>query len=142
MKINTSELTGAALDWAVAKALGLHLVRKHSHFRKIATHWGEAKLAEYFAKSKDEWMHLDTVGNMVPFPQYSASWAHSGPIIDRMATEGLLLQSRPETGSFAASIDSPNRFWYGTSYLQAAMRCYVASKLGTVVDVPDDLVIS
>jgi hypothetical protein len=35
--------------------------------------------------------------------------------------------------------DGTEVFEYGSSPLEAAMRCYVASKLGDEVDIPDEL---
>jgi hypothetical protein len=69
--------------------------------------------------------------------EYSNDWAQGGPIIERerlcvmpynnswmCATNGNHLQSHSMQG------DTP---------LEAAMRCYVASKLGDTVDIPKEL---
>lgn len=133
MKTKTSDLIGLALDWAVAMALGLELIRSHDHFRKIATHWSEEQLQEHFSKSKNEWMHIDTVGNIAPYGAYSTSWAAGGPIIER---EGLSL-FKSGTLWFSDNKPEDTADENGPTPLIAAMRCYVAYKLGDEVDVPE-----
>lgn len=144
MKIRTSELIGPALDWAVAKALGLELVRSHDHFRRIATHWSEEQLRERFSRSTNEWMYVDTVGNLAPYGAYSTSWAAGGPIIEEYGINVCIQNDEPQYKI------SPSRRWYsqvdhrvctayGPTPLIAAMRCHVASKLGDVVDIPEEL---
>lgn len=68
--------------------------------------------------------------------KFSTDWAQGGPIIER---EGIWLQ--PEIGKegsgnawYAVSMHDTDS--YGPTPLIAAMRCYVASKLGDQVDVP------
>ena len=97
MQIKTSELTGAALDWAVAKCEGR------------------------------EWNTY--AANEHP----STDWAQGGPIIER---EGLTLTHQGDR--WAAQTDA-DLFAYGPAPLVAAMRCYVASKLGDTVDIPEEL---
>lgn len=106
MKIKTNELSGRALDWAVAKCEG---------------------------KNVDPW-HAALAGWLNEH-RYSTDWAHGGPVIER---EGIELFRNKERDR-----------WYGTQYggaksyapapLVAAMRAYVAGKLGDVVDVPKEL---
>ena len=106
MKIKTSELDGAALDWAVAKCEGLDIRRLSG---------GEFLLAD-----GDFW-----------FP--STDWAQGGPIIER---EGIgLLPS----GNSYYERDGGTYYSYGSTPLIAAMRCYVASKLGDEVEVPEEI---
>ncbi len=97
MKIKTSELKDAALDWAVSKAIG--------DYKPVAV------------------------------PAYSTDWAQGGPIIER---EGIQLAL---VGDFCweASRNADGVFCLGRTQLIAAMRCFVASKLGDEVDVPDEL---
>jgi len=74
-------------------------------------------------------------------PEYSTDWAQGGPIIER---EEISLEReqysfewcayRPEYPEDRAFVD------YGPTPLIAAMRCYVASKLGEEVEVPVGLV--
>lgn len=139
MKIKTSELTGAALDWAVAKSLGCELVMSHDNFRRIAAGvWDKAKIDERLASMGNYGCYLDTVGNAQPIPTYHKDWAQGGPIIER---EKIDL-------NYDLGDKMWNAHWYGdTEYalqwgdtpLIAAMRCYVASRLGDEVDVPEEL---
>ena len=97
MLIKTSELTGAALDWAVGKAEGL-------------------------------------ADRLAPV-NYCGKWEHGGPIIER---EKLAICIGWKQW-LAFSDDTENAGVQGPTPLIAAMRCYVASKLGDTVDIPDEL---
>ena len=97
--MKTSELQGAALDWAVEKANG---------------------------------------GDHTYNPRgYSMDWAFGGPIIEREITRVENLGD----GRWAAyknSKDETHRLT-GPTPLIAAMRCYVASKIGDEVEIPEEL---
>ena len=113
MKIKTSDLTGAALDWAVATCEGI-----------VCTTWEGAV--------------LDQFNNPV---MYSDDWGIAGPLIERElisldcqfdVNEWHAWTPAPEqeTGEARAVGDTP---------LIAAMRCYVASQLGDEVEIPEEL---
>ena len=108
--MKTSELQGAALDWAVAKCEG-----NMGH------------------KLKDFWLvHMED-----PVLQYSINWAQGGPIIEREGinlTVGLSIYDwwAVDDGGAGSKANGPTP-------LIAAMRCYVASKLGEEVEIPEDL---
>lgn len=59
-------------------------------------------------------------------------WAQGGPIIER---ERIHVYAGPQW----TAADKPGRFFYGPTPLIAAMRCYVASRLGDKVEVPEGL---
>lgn len=65
----------------------------------------------------------------------SSNWSQGGPIIER---EGFSISK----GNKGWSVANPWEciIMFGSTPLEAAMRCYVASKLGDVVSVPDELV--
>ena len=65
---------------------------------------------------------------------YATDWAHGGPIIER---EGINIQQSPDRDCWMAHNESPAS--EGPTPLIAAMRCYVASKLGDECDIPDEL---
>jgi len=113
--MKTSELTGAALDWAVCEATGLLAAytqfRTGKNFLKV---WGVAKNA-----------HLHP----------STDWAQGGPIIERMKIEVFL---RDEAWFAHSQLSTPEDF-PGDTPLIAAMRCYVASKLGDEIEIPKEL---
>jgi hypothetical protein len=71
---------------------------------------------------------------------YSTDWRLGGQIIDRerMNFQDLFTLETPE---YQACIGTayPYSFGYGSTHLIAAMRCYVASKLGDTVEVPSEL---
>jgi len=118
MKIKTSELIGPALDWAVAKCRG------------------------FDGLDDDLWLIRDGIADM-PLHAYTPStdWAQGGPIIDVIDGFQLKvwLESRPQT-KCEAHIHSYDGDYvaFGPTILIAAMRCFVASRLGDEVDVPKE----
>lgn len=109
MKINTQDLTGAALDWAVAKCEG----------------------------ELDAFAERLTLADSPCF--YSTDWSQGGPIIER---ERIELNIDPQTQQWVATryVDTVVNEQDGPTPLIAAMRCFVSSRLGESVDVPDELV--
>jgi hypothetical protein len=110
VKIKTSELTGVALDYAVAKCEGVP-VDAPGYDWKIG-HWAH---------------------------QYSIDWAAAGVIIER---EGIELKRglvRPFVWA-AFAYNNPTAHRCGPTALVAAMRCYVSSKLGDEVEIPNELI--
>lgn len=121
MRVKTAELLGDALDWAVGYA------------RCLEATSGKPVLARDLMDA--------AVRNGMARP--STDWAQGGPIIEQMMQDGLVLQNDPDAASevaFVASMPYPNRFQFGSTVLIAAMRSFVASRLGEEVDVPDELV--
>ena len=117
--IKVSEATGPALDWLVAKCEGVNT---------------EAFRLFY---EPTELTDLDSHG--YPEFHYSTVWAQGGPIIDR---ERMLLQpeiGKENAGNAWSAISLTGYVNYGPTPLIAAMRCYVASKLGDLVEVPEEL---
>jgi hypothetical protein len=101
MKIKTSELTGAALDWAVA----------------MAENWAGADFEN---------------------KPYSTDWSQGGPIIERehISVEATRVGGLGDRWMADIQTDCTQ---FADKPLIAAMRCYVASKLGDDVDVPEEL---
>lgn len=68
----------------------------------------------------------------------STVWAHGGPIIEREKIATQFIEGRwiAFTHAEQACIENTQT---GPTPLVAAMRCYVESKLGDEVEVPDDL---
>lgn len=112
LKVKTAELTGAALDWAVAKFEGVPEYILNKPYRA-------SELIE----------------------QYSADWTQGGLIIEREWIS-VCWQGATWVGSkFNVRITDEYEFQQtGTTPLIAAMRCYVASKLGDTVEIPKELV--
>ena len=121
MKIKTVELTGAALDWAVAKCEGMNL----RHF------------SQQYGCYRDHQCEDD----IPSVPGYawkpSTDWSQGGPIIDRA---GINLTTGMTKFDWWAVQDSGAGFKAnGPTPLIAAMRCYVASKLSDEIDIPEKL---
>lgn len=121
--MKTSELTGAALDWAVAKCEGA----TDFWFDTVATYW--VKL-----NGEDRALRYGWAQAYLP----STDWAQGGSIIER-ENIGLTAYHRADGMAWrAVSFDDKNKV-YGPTPLIAAMRCYVASKLGDNVELPEEL---
>lgn len=139
MKAKTSELVGPALDYAVA--LCGTVPPKTQGFRNKDT----LQVTVYLDQ------RCDWKGNLIAIP-YSPStdWAIGGQIIER---EGIdLYCSVPTnikhddpswTGSWRAKYHRcgfGTEMFYGKTALIAAMRCFVTTKLGDEIELPDWLV--
>jgi hypothetical protein len=103
--MKTSQLFGAALDWAVAT--------------------------------------LEQERNGSKILPYSTDWAHAGPIIDREKIDivrgrDLYFPQGNEKGEYYEPLWIAGRM-QGQTQLIAAMRCYVASKMGDDIEVPEVL---
>lgn len=128
--MKTSELTGAALDWAVAKCMDWDVrVADSGSVYVIAKRSGQL----YDCKP-------------------SSNWAQGGPIIEREGVNIFVYNKLNQADrtvwcghkvvgrvsmdgmeySAALALDGPTP-------LIAAMRCYVASKLGDEIEVPVEL---
>ena len=85
-----------------------------------------------------DWMVAKAIGDYKPVavPAYSTDWAQGGPIIER---EGIATEPWNLTHPWRAMMADGDFEVYGSSPLIAAMRAYVASKLGDEVDVPEGL---
>ena len=111
--MKTSELQGAALDWAVAKC------------ERWVAGTNDEDLVSFVLESSPDEMHF--------WP--STDWAQGGPIIER---EGITVR-RYTDALWDASMGRLDYVADGPTPLIAAMRCYVASKLGEEVEVPHGL---
>jgi hypothetical protein len=118
MKVLVSELTGPALDWAIEVARG--------------THWS----ANGYFVFKDR-----SVFARAAF-QYSTDWAHGGPIIDLFKPDHMDFREFDSAGHqyvVFKTTEIAHTWMSGPNWLIAAMRCFVVSKLGEEVDVPEEL---
>lgn len=123
MKIKTSELTDAALDWAVAKCEG------------VVNHDGNPVLFRFTGSGKYGVRSMPNLNSGHYRPQ---EWKDGGPIIEREHIELDRPWKGPGAGRWSAWI-SQEYNGYGDTALIAAMRCHVASKLGDEIDIPDEL---
>jgi len=114
--VETSELIGPALDWAVAKCEGHNIQAADLRYQQF---------------------------------QYSTDWAQGGPIIDNNPEMQLWpwggepdeRAGELQCACLPVSFEGGHRqkTWFGKTKLIAAMRCYVASKLGNEVEIPEEL---
>ena len=116
MRVKTSKLNGAALDWAVAECEGVEV--------------------EYVDDGITRCLLQKPSGRYAP----TTDWSQAGPILERERIE-----VRYRVGvDLTASIDGQHEQIVGYKerskpMLLAAMRCYVASKLGDEVEIPEEL---
>ena len=111
--MKTSELIGDALNWAVTKC-------------ELPDGWSGAEIV---------------LGDAT---DYSTNWAQGGPIIEREeigikrnspCSDGRQWEASPSITAKGAG----GKWGYGPTPLVAAMRCYVASRLGDNIDIPEEL---
>lgn len=134
--MKTSELTGAALDWAVAKALGFNpdITPGAQRFARLSD--ADKNDTEYAnlilnAKPRITW---DNPVRGVSCPTFSTDWAQGGPIIERERIDITFMDGDEVDAWHVSGAHGRDQL-----PLIAAMRCYVTSKLGDEVDVPNEL---
>ena len=127
-RIKVSEATNTQLDWLVAKCEGAEGIRFDGEFWRV--HFGGAE--EY-------------LGNL----DYTTDWSQMGPIIEREKINlewwhvpqewHACMNERLQYDEQGEFIDGSDFHLSGPTPLIAAARCYVASKLGESVEVPEEL---
>ena len=141
--MQTSELQGHALDWAVDKAEGGSAPTNPEHLRSYLLSLDEDARWDTLCKYTPGGIHADIMSDadMIEYglitwrcPPVSTDWAHGGPIIERERIDVLYEHDLRWIAVPQKGIES-----YGPTPLIAAMRCYVASKLGDTVDIPEEL---
>jgi hypothetical protein len=128
MKIKTQDLSDNALDWAAAASCGY-------------SGWD----GECFTRYADGYPGAFFLRDF----RVSTDWSQGGPIIEREGIELLCNLTATEAARFQTTRADWQAFYrtnrttegrrHGTTPLIAAMRCFVASRLGDEVDVPDEL---
>ena len=124
--IKVTEATERQLDWLVAKCEGLPVALHNTGaIYLIDTPWAD--------KSRVKWL-----AEFGP----TRHWAQGGPIKERqrIGTNWVVSNYLNIEGCWSAHIPQSNgKLLYAQTELVAAMRCYVASKLGREVEVPEEL---
>jgi len=150
--MKTSELTGAALDWAVAKceARTLETVLTNHDYRVgerdpavNPEFTGEFMVTDPldtdgYAIVGDDYdaLVIEAHDHLLATIEYSTDWAQGGPIIEQ---ENMDLQRLAyDRGWRAIDYDQTVKA-HGPTALIAAMRCYVASRLGEEIDLPEEM---
>ena len=132
--IKVSEATPIQLDWLVAKC--------EDH--EVESLRGGAVWY---------WLKCSLTGalEVVELFKPSTDWAQGGPIIEAEGIELLCNLTATEAARFTCGVHADWQAFdrnsrrteqrsFASTPLIAAMRCYVASKLGDVVEVPDEMV--
>ena len=145
--MKTSELEGIALDLIVDRLEGGCAPTNPDHLRIYLESLNEDELWNELCK------YTHTPGNIRPdimskeemiedgiaawrWPPLSTDWAFGGPIIEREMISVWPFDDvtwKAETARDAIVFE-------GETPLVAAMRCYVASKMGDTVDIPEELI--
>lgn len=127
MKIKTAELIGPALNWAAAVADKRTILR--TLCKDIVVRGRRADGSEI----------LDDSYSFIP----SEAWSQGGPILER---EKLELRCNDDGwqafcfGFPVAKAHRGQRIWAsGPTPLVAAMRCFVASRMGDEIEIPEEL---
>jgi len=117
--MKTSELSGAALDWAVAKCEGV----------------SDAGFLQFYEGDEED--------HEPPEYHYTTDWTLGGAIIER---ERICLEDAAGMYWTASLVHEDKEYGgveraeeQGATPLVAAMRCYVASKLGNEVQIPEGI---
>ncbi len=153
--MRVQDLTGAQLDRAVAKAkgtLGQKPARcfdckyyeerqgrydaiQYCHHPKMDFEDGSGALRTW---PSDNETHEQCPINPLTAEPFSTDWSLAGPIIERERISIRQWTNVPIVHAYMPQDDAP---WAsdGTSPLIAAMRCYVASKLGDEINIPEEL---
>src|SRR5574344_515474 len=118
MQMKTLELTGPALDWAVAKALNIEV--------------------EIFA---GRYVVLKPEGQVYSCKVFtpSTNWAQGGPITER---EGIYIWPDATNTGYLAFTRAAGKLQHrcaGATPLVAAMRCATLRALGEEVEIPENL---
>ena len=118
--MKTSELTGTALDWAVAKA-------DENLYPSGDVRLVDGRVITISAGGHEQTDH---------WSRYSPStdWAIGGLIID---IEKIAIGFDPKEGWIGMDMDG--NYFMGTTPLEAAMRCYAIAKLGAEIEIPEEL---
>lgn len=127
-KTKTSELTGPALDWAVAKAEEWNLKEQ----------WANDTKSLWFEKETPTGIFRKQMWEL----PYSTDWAQGGPIIERER----ITVGPADTSPFKAHYGPADSTFYtwkdrymGPTPLVAAMRCYVVKVVGEQIEIPKEL---
>lgn len=136
-RVKTIHLSGNALNWAAVVANGVSP-------DDIRTDW-----CGVYRLMRDEKGKLTGSYMTGPDLQPAKCWESGGPILDREGI-GFFCNRTKETGARfkpdagadwrAHAYNKMGDHYFGSTPLEAAMRCFVTTKLGDVVEVPSELV--
>jgi hypothetical protein len=144
MQVKVEDLSEDALDWLVATLEGW----QPEGGRKAWIFWPSAAMVLSPEDLEDHDEFDVSFRGYCDFYRredlnYSQNWDLSGPIGDRERINVVLLEENPDV--WAASIGLPacptqdTHLIHGPTRLIAMLRCFVVSRLGRIVDIPNTL---
>ena len=117
VEVKTQDLSGSALDWAVAKTEGVVVVTDPNSPR-----------------SRQMVEAADSINGWYCYSP-SADWSQGGPLIEKYAVEFEWITD----ATIRAEVPTCGSYGYGNKHLTAACRAIVSSALGDTVSVPKEL---
>lgn len=154
-EVKTADLIGPALDWAVAKAIGLPVFVK-----TVADQMAELGPDDFTDYEREQLWNIKKpllrITEIAPHsnacPSYSTDWSQGGPLIGecltglaRMGGEWCAFALEGKAAQIFAivegyfDVDAADADGAGDTELIATCRAVVAAKLGDVVQVPAEL---
>lgn len=128
--MKTKDLIGPALNWAVAKL-------------EVGNDCRDGKPCYYLHPNNPNLVCRVTYNHEenpkgYDLCRYSTDWSQGGPIIERLIAARCKLYL--DNNDWPVCFDQgTNKGYCGPTTLIAAMRCYVASKMGDEVEIPEEL---
>lgn len=138
--VNVSDLAGKALDWAVARSKNMHVAQVDSvnYFDDVEWVFVNGEIRHYVE------VDSSSMNRQYQYTVYSPStdWNTAGPIIDeadicffKYEVDDLGQPCEPGRCAFIWFEEK----YYGPTILVAAMRCFVAMRLGETITVPEEV---
>lgn len=141
VEVKVSELEGAALDWAVAKAQGWYLLRVP---KDIDGNNGGYTLAPPDFSKDFQFPPRGSIPTNWLVRHWSTDWSQGGPLIHKHSIELEPADKYVEFGNqwqaHMVGRDCDLYFQAGDTPIIAACRAIVAAKMGDVVSVPAELI--
>jgi len=132
MKVKVNEAERETLDYMVAMAEGLGLgLTKEDRFLEIFLHQNRTGQGYCYSRS---WLQ----GGLIIEREKIGVWWATHTVDDEGTEYGNHWYAEP--GMTDENADKSYTCMTGPTPLIAAMRCYVASKLGDECDIPDELI--
>ncbi|MBC3465046.1 phage protein NinX family protein [Pseudomonas sp. RW10S2] len=136
IEVRVSNLSGAALDWAVASALGWRMVRVPRDID--GNNGGEVLAPPDFSKD----FHFPPRG-AVPISyflrRWSGDWSQGGQLIDEHRGSVHSYPGMVGDAAYSGGPEGAGIWCYGPTALVAFCRGFVRNKLGEFVQVPKEL---
>lgn len=140
--LKTSDLTGPALDWAVATALGISFTLHRGRPAQVKHFDPEGPAHDFDASANKMYLYL----------QYSTNWADGGPLLE--PNDIIYWRDGENFRALMPDHDSCGGYYdpdcgvldvstfdgqEGPTALIAATRCLVSQRFGQDIDVPDEV---